>query len=392
MDIKRSAIVLSCHTIGLAVIRALGSVGIKVFAFYYEKKDMGYTSKFVKERVYTPHPEKNEAAFMEILLAYRKRLKGSILFPVDDPTLTTVSKNKGVLEEHYIVACPDWSIVKKYIDKKYTYALADELEIDSPLTVVPKRLDEVIEYANNVNFPCIVKPCKSHLYYEKFKTKMVKVYNKDDLIAEYHKAENAGTEVLLQEFIPGDDSQGINYNSYFCDGKPLVEFTAWKRRLAPPEIGLPRVVKSSYIPEVIEPGRKIIQALGFNGFSCTEFKKDSRDGTYKLMEVNGRHNRSGLLALKCGINFPLIEYRFLAEGYVPTHYHFTKDIYWVDEFLDVSNSLIHYKNERLSLKEFFRPYIRPHICAIFDMNDPKPFAKRIYDMFQMAFKKLTSFL
>ncbi len=29
------------------------------------------------------------------------------------------------------------------------------------------------------------------------------------------------------------------------------------------------------------------------------------------MEMNGRHNRSGLLAVKCGINFPWIEYQGL---------------------------------------------------------------------------------
>ena len=32
------------------------------------------------------------------------------------------------------------------------------------------------------------------------------------------------------------------------------------------------------------------------GFACTEFKYDARDRTFKLLEVNGRHNLSSLLS------------------------------------------------------------------------------------------------
>ena len=53
------------------------------------------------------------------------------------------------------------------------------------------------------------------------------------------------------------------------------------------------MVLSEHVPEVIEPGRKILQAMGFYGYACTEFKRDPRDGSHKLMEVNGRHNLSG---------------------------------------------------------------------------------------------------
>jgi D-aspartate ligase len=71
---------------------------------------------------------------------------------------------------------------------------------------------------------------------------------------------------------------------------------------------VPSVVISKDINGVIESGRKILQASSYDGYSCTEFKKDIRDGKYKLMEINGRHNHSALLSIRCGINFLLIEY------------------------------------------------------------------------------------
>lgn len=41
------AVVLSSHTAGLGVIRALGYMGVPLTVFYYNKLDMGYVSRFV---------------------------------------------------------------------------------------------------------------------------------------------------------------------------------------------------------------------------------------------------------------------------------------------------------------------------------------------------------
>ena len=109
----------------------------------------------------------------------------------------------------------------------------------------------------------------------------------------------------------------VNYNAYVSDGRPAVEVTAQKLRLSPPQMGFPRVVVSKEVPEVIEPGRQLLSAMGFHGFANIEFKKDPRDGTYKLMEVNGRHNNSGMLSVRAGVNFPWIMYRHLVQGELP---------------------------------------------------------------------------
>jgi len=63
----KSAIVLSTRTIGLGVIRALGIMGVPIIAVYYDKGDMGYLSKYVKEKVYAPYLEKAEDQFIDLL-------------------------------------------------------------------------------------------------------------------------------------------------------------------------------------------------------------------------------------------------------------------------------------------------------------------------------------
>jgi predicted ATP-grasp superfamily ATP-dependent carboligase len=381
------AVVLSSHVIGLAVIRALGMMGVPIISVYYEENDIGFVSKYVRERVKAPHPERDEEGFLRVLMEQGDPTLRRILMPADDATLTIVSKNKKYLETCYIVACVEPLIKEKFINKKYTYEIAEKIGIPSPRTAVLNSADDVEYYSKSIGFPCLIKPCQSHLYFELFRTKMVRVHNIDEAMLEFEKATNAGIEVMLQELIPGDDSRGVNYNSYVWNDEALVEFTAEKVRLSPPAFGVPRVVISKDIPEIIEPGRRILKALGFYGYSCTEFKKDARDGVYKLMEVNGRHNRSGMLALRCGINFPWIEYCHLLGGDIQKPSKYEKGIFWIDEFNDLYRSIQFAGKERYSLYDYARPYLKAHVFATFSLDDPKPFFRRCFNLGKQALIK-----
>jgi D-aspartate ligase len=380
----RPAIVLSTHTMGLGVIRALGVIGIPVVAIYYDRNDMGYVSKYVKEKIYIAHPEKAESRFIEQLVKLSSRFSGGVLIPTSDEVLTTVSRHKDLLEKHYIVACTEWEITEKFIDKMHTYELAEKIGVPAPKMIVPRSMEDLERCDKAIRYPCLVKPRQSHRYYEIFKTKMVQVNNYDEMATAYRQAVSAGLEVILQEIIPGDDSQVVNYNSYFWNGKPLVEFTAQQLRKAPPEFGAPRVVMSKNIPEVIELGRSILRAMGFYGYSCTEFKRDSRDGNYKLMEINGRHNRSTLLAVRSGINFPSLQYMHLTRGELPSQSSYQQGIYWISLDRDIYYSLKYHRKERCSLLQYFRPYLRPHVFDVLTWKDPRPFLLRCYNLLKSA--------
>jgi predicted ATP-grasp superfamily ATP-dependent carboligase len=382
--VLRPAIVLSTHTMGLGVIRALGSMGVPIIAVYYSSGDMGYVSRYIKEKIHAPHPEKFEDQFIGLLLESASRFGGGLLIPASDETMTTVSKHKNLLEQQYIVACTEWEITEQFIDKMRTYDLADRFGVPAPKSVVPKSLEELKKYAQIVQYPCLIKPRQSHRYFELFKKKMVRVDNLAQMIAAYQEAADANLEVMLQEIIPGDDSDVVNYNSYFWNGEPLVEFTAQQLRKAPPKTGAPCVVISKDIPEVIEPGRRIIRAMGFYGYSCTEFKKDSRDGVYKLMEVNGRHNRSALLAVQCGLNFPWLQYKHLVQGELPPASYYKTGTYWISIDKDIAYSAHYLWKERYPLIRFIQPYLRPHVFAVFDWKDLNPFIRMCINLVKRA--------
>jgi D-aspartate ligase len=372
----KPAIVLAAHTMGLGVIRALGTNGVPVIAVHYDGRDMAHVSKYVVERIQSPHPENSREQFLELLIERAADLKGGLLIPTSDETLVTVSQHKKLLESHYTVACAEWSLVEQCIDKKLTSSLADSIGVPAPKTVLAKSVEDAKKYAEEFNYPCLAKPSVSHLFYERFGRKMIVVEDPAQMIQVVEEASEAGLEIMLQEIIPGDDTQGVNYNSYFWDGQPVVEFTARQIRNAPPWFGSPRVVVSEEIPEVVESGRKILQALGYHGYSCMEFKRDTRDGVYKLMEVNCRHNLSSRLAVHLGVNFPWLEYRHLLHGELPKSNGYQTGVYWIDIARDVTFSLRYGRKEQLSLAQFFRPYFKPHVFAIFSWKDLRPFLRR----------------
>lgn len=364
----------------LGVVRSLGAMGVPLVLVHYRDQDFAQSSRYVDESLRSPHPEQSEEAFIEFLLGCRDRFPEAIIFPASDESLAAVSRNKSVLEQYFRVACTDWEVTRRFIDKQFTYSLAEECGVPAPRTHIPHSLEEARSGAKSFGFPCLVKPCQSHLFYEHFNKKMVRADSLDQLEDTYTKAAGLGLEVMLQELIPGDDDQVVNYNSYVWEGKVLAEFTAVHVRNGPTSFGPPRVVVSRKVPEVIEPGRRMIEALGFSGFSCTEFKRDARDGLLKVLDVNGRHNLSTLLAVRCGMNFPWLHYRHLSEGIAPELSGFREEVYWIDLIRDLGYSALSLSREHYSLMDYLRPYLRPHVFANFNLQDLRPFLKRIVTM------------
>ncbi|MGH2381666.1 MAG: hypothetical protein ACRDG7_10660 [Candidatus Limnocylindria bacterium] len=371
------AVVLSGHLMALGVVRSLGRRGVGSIVLHYrDDVDVAHRSRYAVRGIRTVHPERDEDAFMSVLTALGPKVEGSPLIPASDETLSVIARHKEELSRWYRVLAPDADIVERIISKEHTYALADAIGVAAPRTHHLASIEDLERHRDEFAFPCLIKPSQSHRYVEVFRRKMMRVDNVDELRAAYRQAAEARLEVLLQELIPGDDRQGVNYNSYRTDRGPIVEFTAQKVRLTPRNFGPPSVVISRRIPDVIEPGRRILDALGYEGYSCVEFKRDARDGTYKLMEVNGRFNLSSLLSERCGINFPWLAYRHVVLDELEPVNDYQEGVYWMDGTKDLVYGLAELVRRPRSILEFLAPYTRPRVFAVLDRTDLRPFAAR----------------
>lgn len=383
------AVVLGSHKIGLGIIRALGIKKIPVVSVYYNDFDMGIASKYVIEKVKIENPLINEEKFINRLVELSGKYNNAVLFASDDPTLVAVSKFKNLLAGYYKVEAPDYALLDKIITKTNTNALAEKISVRCPKTFHPKDFNEALNYLNFLNGKCILKPSVSHLFFNIFKEKMLLINSEPELRNAYKKISGYGLEMMLQEFIPGDDECGINYNTFSVNGEVLIEFTARKKRLSPTRIGFPVVIESKWIPEVRTSGKKIIKELGYTGFSCMEFKRHNLTGEYVLMEVNGRQNLSAPLAVMCGYNFPYITYRYLLDKSVPViTSDYEKGVYWVDTGKDMMQYLPLLIKGEYSFSKFLKPYLSKKVFTIYDLKDIKPFVKRIFDATKFIKSKL----
>ena len=232
--------------------------------------------------------------------------------------------------------------------------------------------------AAEIGFPLLLKPAESHRFYEHFKRRCSAPNTMAELRAAYAaRRTRPGSRSCSRRSSPARTRRSSTTTPTSGTASLRAEFTARQLRKAPPAFGSPRVVISERIAEVIEPGRKILAAMGFDGFACTEFKLDRRDGVYKLMEVNGRHNLSGLLAVRCGVNFPLMHYRHLAEGVAADGTTIHEPASTGPMSSGTPGTASRFSGGAHTPVDYVAPYARRHCDAIFDRQDMGPFGARL---------------
>ena len=383
---KPPAVVLGGWSSALAVTRALGRAGIPVISVCHSERENAAVSRYVTERVLVPDPVSHPEDYVEALHSIGRRHAGALLVPSSDEALTVVAQHHDALSESFAVGCMDWELTDRCLDKQRTHAIAESAGIPVPRSYSPTSADELEALSNEIAFPCLVKPRLSHLYARAHGHKMEKVDTREALLRSWTGAREAGHEVLVQEFVPGPDHNGANYNVYRADGEVWAECTAHKIRSREPEIASPRVVLAREIPEVAELGRRITEAAGVQGFANVEFKRHAETGVFHLIEINARHNMSAGLAVRCGINFPLIEYQHRIHGRRPIPVVAETGVYWISLEFELRQSR-RLAARREMPRNYLRPYVRPHIYDVLDWDDPAPFAKWAKDVLRDRFPR-----
>jgi len=327
--------------------------------------------------------------FLDYLLLLARSHPKSLLIPTSDETLTAVARGKERLAEHFDVACMEFSRVDLALDKRKTARCASKHHIPAPRTFSPETTRELKECAEAIGYPCLVKPTSSYAHFKTFGRKMTKVHGTTELVAVWRECAEASVDVVLQEFIPGPDTGGVNYNAYFRNEDPIAECTARKIRLNPPALGFPTAVISQHNPVVIDLGRRVLRSFEFSGFSCIEFKFDDRDGQYKLMEINARPNMSGALSVACGVDFPYVTYEDVSRNTVFSIGRYEEGIYWIDTLPDLRAGM-RYVTRRGALPQLIAPYRADHVHAVLDLDDWQPFAAGLLRHAQMRLGRARS--
>jgi predicted ATP-grasp superfamily ATP-dependent carboligase len=177
---------------------------------------------------------------------------------------------------------------------------------------------------------------------------------------------------MVQELIPGGDDTLYTVGSYVArDGRPLGVFSGRKLRQTPPGIGTCRVGEAVWVQDAVDAALRLLEAFDYFGLSQVEFKRDPRDGKFKLMEINPRLWQWHGLATACGVDLPRIAHADLAGERPHEVTTNGKSKLWAITLMPGESSA------------FQRP---PYVDAVFARDDPKPAAVHLARVVRSAFR------
>jgi D-aspartate ligase len=357
---------------GLGIARSLGRRGIPVYVID-DETSIARVSRYVRN-VARVRDLRSEASLLEALAAARDRLglSGWVLFPTRDETVAAIAAHREALLPDFRVPTPDLASVRRAWDKRETYRLAKELSIPIPRTWFPRAEADLA--AIDTDGPVVVKPAiKEHFFYAS-RAKAWRADGRAELVSSFRRA--AGIvdegEVIVQEMIPGGGEEQYAYCAFFRDGRAVASMTVRRRRQHPSDFGRASTyVETICLPELAEPSARFLGAIGYYGLVELEYKRDPRDGAFKLLDVNARTWGYHTLGAAAGVDFPYLLFRD-QTGAGMDEAHAQPGIRWVRLATDVPNAVRDIRAGTLSVREYLRSLRGVDTEAVFCLRDPLP--------------------
>ncbi len=238
-----------------------------------------------------------------------------------DSYVQLAARLKDKMPKNAIAPYIDGDLLDSLINKEQFYQLCDKHNIDYPATFI---YDKSMGHDFTLPWgpPYIAKPADSVAYWEHEFEGIKKVYICDsweELLVALDAVYAAGypDHMVLQEFIPGDDTYMRVMTNYsdrngkvklMCLGHVLLE------EHSPHGIGNHAVIITEHDDTLSLKIRDLLESLNYTGFSNFDIKYDSRDGKYKLFEINCRQGRSNYYVTGAGHNIAKLLVEDRLEG------------------------------------------------------------------------------
>lgn len=365
----------------LSAVRSLGRMGVRVAILAESGNSPALRSKYAAERHRLNRFTTDEKGFVGFLMNYgRRQSKKPVIIPTADPDMILIDKHRDALSEYYLVAVPGENAVERFTYKRNFYEFAREHGLPIPETYYPADIEELRCIGRSIPYPAILKPSDPRSWNDDIHRiigyKKVCIVNcLAELMDTSEKIYRHSSDIILQEFIPGDDASHFDLHVY-CngDGNLLASFVGRKIRIQPPYAGTGCFVRSVSVPELRELGEDLLKRIGFRGLANIDFKKDSRTGKFVLLEINPRLSQWSILATECGVNMPFIAYSDLVGMGTQKPSDQKENIVYVDFRRDVSAVLEYRKNGEMTISDWIKSLVNiKKVYQYYSLDDLQPF-------------------
>ncbi len=288
------------------------------------------------------------------------------------PKLRLVASHRAALDHAYRVVAPQWPAARIAGDKRLTHEHAAAVGVASPWSFYPSNRDEVA--AVDCRFPVILKPTVNAGRNAFTAAKAWRVDDRAALLARYDQAvalvePNA---IMLQELVPGAGTTQFSYAAVWSAGEPVASLVARRTRQYPVDFGFTSTfVETIEQAEVEDASRRFLAPLRYDGLVEIEFKRDDRDGSFKLLDVNPRPWTWIGLGAAAGVDFPLIQWR-LAMGERAPPQRGRAGVGWCHAARDFVSACQQIAGGTLKPRDYATSLSRPMVFAAFAADDPLP--------------------
>ena len=236
-----------------------------------------------------------------------------ILVPCSDRYIELAAKNKDIIEKYFCNKFISYDLLQKFVTKEKFYEACEEYNLPYPKTLICEKKDRLNILENlPFDFPMIVKANNSNSYdylHSKFegKKKVFFVNSKEEYIGIINSMNKSdyGDNLIIQEFVPGDDTTQRTLNCYsgnsgkvklMCFGQPILE------DYTPLQLGNYAAIMTDYNQEIFDKVKKFLEDIKYVGFVNFDMKFDPKSKEYKLYDLNPRQGRSSFFVTAAGYN------------------------------------------------------------------------------------------
>jgi D-aspartate ligase len=224
-------------------------------------------------------------------------------------------------------------VARQLLDKSGFDLLARQAGAPVPKTVVLDPSGICMELSE-LRVPVVVKPTARNKFYSARFAKAYKVDQVTELGTLVQKLREAGVPLVVQEWIDGRD-EDIYFNFVFIDADGVLcsSFVGQKVLCWPPGVGgtVSCMAAPQHHDELTEITVQFLTKVGFRGMLGMEYKRDSRDGRFYMVEPTVyRTDHQHEIAALSGSDFLLACYSRCAGIPWRTGRPYSREAYWVE--------------------------------------------------------------
>lgn len=377
------AVVLGLNPNALGTVKALRRAGVRCIALEARPTGPRHAHTWMSartrlcEKVFFP-PDGGPDAMLQALRRLGPRLPArSPILPSGDDQVFLLADHAEELARWYSFAVPERDTLELLMDKQRFLSFAVQQRLAVPRTLPNPSMAELRAAAGDLAYPCFIKPAHRDERWDSLFSplKGFVVERAGELLSRYEQASRAGTPLLVQEVVPGPDTNLVFSHLYIrADGTLAGSWTGRKLRQLPIHFGTATLATTEDLPEVANLSLRLLRALRYRGYASVEFKQDARDGAFRVLEVTaGRTWYNHYLGSVAGVNLEARWYEDLTGVPLDPDAGVARaGVRWIDEYRDVLALRAYRSAGEVGLASWLPSYRGCRAWAVGSLLDPVP--------------------